>query len=708
MNRFCRVVSALLWLGGARVVAQPARAVVDLKEWRVESGVEVRQEGALLKMGWVIAGDEAGTLVLNLEAGQPLIEALGAGKPGATGVAVVRRVNPVILLTVGERNLKDPAGWVAFFDNPPLRAYRTQALTFDKKSVRVASEGARTVVTVGEVAAGAFRGVFQFTLFRQSPLVLAEAVVKTTEDGRAILYDAGLNSIGTPSWKSLAWLEADGVLQRVPVDVNRVAGPVAVARRALVAEGAGGAVAVFPPPHQYFYPLDFATNLGFAWYGSSGPEWLRGYGFGVQQPPAGDKRWVPWFNAPPNTEQRLGLFYLVTTGDARQALEAVGKFTRDDHYKALPGYHTFTSHFHIEHTLELARRRQEAGVPDLIPDDLRVPGFVKTFKARGVDIAHLAEFHAGDTPHMPAEKRLPLLKTLHEECARLSDGELLMLPGEEPNVFLGGHWLSFFPKPVYWVLNRGGGKPFVETVAGYGKVYHVGSAADVLRLMEEEGGLMWTAHARIKGSRTYPDMYRDADFFKSERFLGAAWKAMPADLSRDRLGWRVLDLGDELANAGLHKQVLGEVDIFRVEPDMETYGHMNINYLKLDRVPKFSEGWQPVLEALRAGKFFVTTGEVVIPEFSVGGKGSGETLARPEGKVEVRAKVEWTFPLSFAEIVSGDGKEVYRQRVELKETEEFGARELVVPVDLAGKTWVRLEVWDAARNGAFTQAVWVR
>ena len=39
--------------------------------------------------------------------------------------------------------------------------------------------------------------------------------------------------------------------------------------------------------------------------------------------------------------------------------------------------------------------------------------------------------------------RLVELQVLHSECARLSDGELLVLPGEEPNCHLGGHWISF-------------------------------------------------------------------------------------------------------------------------------------------------------------------------------------------------------------------------------------------------------------------------
>ena len=40
----------------------------------------------------------------------------------------------------------------------------------------------------------------------------------------------------------------------------------------------------------------------------------------------------------------------------------------------------------------------------------------------------------------------------------------------------------------------------------------------------------------------------------------------------------------------------------------------------MDELPRFDDGWQPLLTALRDGKFFVTTGEVRIPTFTIGGK----------------------------------------------------------------------------------------
>ncbi len=163
-----------------------------------------------------------------------------------------------------------------------------------------------------------------------------------------------------------------------------------------------------------------------------------------------------------------------------------------------------------------------------------------------------------------------------------------------------------------------------------------------------------------------------------------------------------------MLNLGLKKQVLGEVDIFRVEPEFETYAHMNINYLRLDKLPRFSDGWQPVLDGLRAGQFFTSTGEVLIPDFTVGGKRSGQTLDIKSNPSPVLvADLEWTFPLAFAEVVSGDGTQVYRQRINLSDTESFGTKQISQPINLKGRTWVRFEAWDIAANGAFTQAVWL-
>jgi hypothetical protein len=74
----------------------------------------------------------------------------------------------------------------------------------------------------------------------------------------------------------------------------------------------------------------------------------------------------------------------------------------------------------------------------------------------------------------------------------------------------------------------------------------------------------------------------------------------------------------------------------------------------------------------------------------------------------LQVTLEWTFPLQFAEVISGDGQKVYRERLELTDTGAFGRRTLKLNPDLAGRKWVRVQVWDVAVNGAFTQPVWLQ
>ena len=181
---------------------------------------------------------------------------------------------------------------------------------------------------------------------------------------------------------------------------------------------------------------------------------------------------------------------------------------------------------------------------------------------------------------------------------------------------------------------------------------------------------------------------------------------MPSDLARPTVGWRVIELLDDMNNWGQKKQILGEVDVFRVELDYELYARMNINYIKMDKLPKYDDGWQPVLDVLRRGAFFVTTGEVLIPNFTVGGKESGDTLSAREF-AELKVDLEWTFPMNYAEVVMGDGENTYRKKIDLGHTRSFGADSLTVAVDVKGMKWIRFEAWDVAANGAFTQPVWI-
>ncbi|NIJ18822.1 hypothetical protein FHS95_000491 [Sphingomonas naasensis] len=681
----------------ATVLHQPARALPgDVRVTRAQDAVTI---------DWPSAAGERAQLVLSLDKRMPLIRTIAiAGKP------VLGGVDPAGVVTVGTRDLKQ--GWTIFFDNPRQRPFESFPLTLSRDDITVRAEGGYTRVIVGGAAAGPFSGSYQFTLYPGSRLVRAAMVMSTHRPATAYTFDAGLTaaSADTLPWRAIAFTDLTDALVRKAGEAScKPAVSPKVRARMIAAEGTtGGALGILPPPHQFYYPLDYANNDNSAWYGSDYRNLTGRTGFGVRQTLEGDRRWVPWVNAPPGSVQDMGVFLLPDTGDAASVTRAALAYTRNDSFKRLAGHHSFTSHYHIEHTeafLNTARFQQSTQVPD----GLESPDFVKRFKDMNVEIVHLAELHLPREALDRAGDRLTLLKMMHAETARLSDDKLLLLPGEEPNVHLGGHWISFFPKPVYWTLDRKEGQPFVEEDPRLGKVYHVGSQDDVLKLMQAEHGLMWTAHPRVKGSLGFPDKHKDTPFFKSDRFLGGAWKNMPVDYSLARLGTRVLDTLDDMNNWAAtpaeRKFAPGEVDVFQIDRESELYAHMNINYLRLDGpLPRYADGWATVLDALRGGRFFTTTGEVLIPDFTIDGAKSGEETGFGRNAT-VRATIEWTFPLAYAEIVSGDGAKVYRDRIDLSGAAPFGSRTIEKRVDLRGRKWARIEVWDVATNGAYTPPV---
>jgi hypothetical protein len=713
---FYRFTGALLlvvlWAPGSPGMFLADGPSVDLSGYRASSGVTVEHVENELRISWrsPAFGNLPAHLVLDLRPRHPLIRSMGIS-PSAS----LQDADPLTFLLVGTREAPsgrppDMSVFNVFFDSPAKRPFRTYTSRLDLKRVRVTSQGLHTTVTLGDLSIGPFAGELQFTVYSGASLVHVETVIRTEEDRRAILYDTGL-AISTPEQVRFSWLDTDGNLHEDQIEPGVADRRLMVRNRLLIARTDRLSVACFPPPHQSFSPRDLTDNLHTVWYGKGHRGLDDRFGFGIRQSETGGGSFVPWFNAPPGTEQRLGVFYLLSPGSAAEAIRQTLLYTHGDRFPDIPGYRKFTTHWHMATAIAAMKEESQGGLRS-------TPDFVRMFKSMGVEIVHLAEFHGDGHPQDPGPVRLAEMQAMFDECRRLSVDKLLFLPGEEANVHLGlpapgrhaGHWVYLFPRPVYWTMTRAAGQPFAEQISPYGRVYHAGNRADMQHLLTEEGGLAWTAHPRIKASSWTPDIFRREDFYLSDRWLGAAWKAMPADLSHDRLGRRALDLLDDMANWGQHKYMPGEVDVFKIDHTHELYGHMNVNYVRLDgdRVPRFDDGWQPVLDSLRAGRFFVTTGEVLIPEFTVNGQPSGSSVALRTGeKPEVKIDVTWTFPMRFAEVISGDGSRVYRERIDLSDTGPFARRTLRMSPDLAGREWVRVEAWDIATNGAFTQPVWL-
>ena len=117
--------------------------------------------------------------------------------------------------------------------------------------------------------------------------------------------------------------------------------------------------------------------------------------------------------------------------------------------------------------------------------------------------------------------------------------------------------------------------------------------------------------------------------------------------------------------------------------------------MKLDKVPT-SDDWSPIVNALKKGDYFWTSGEVLIPTYSVEGTGARRTIS---------ADVEWTFPLEFVEVVWGDGQKTDRQIIPATDLPAFGKHKFTIPFDATGKEWVRFAAWDSVGNGAFVQPI---
>jgi hypothetical protein len=671
---------------------------VDLTGYRPQPGLQAAQETDTLTLRW--DGGRQRELLARFATvdGVPTVTELAVRKKSGKWVVLGRNLTPEFGVTTGVRRtghgLPEENRWDVFWDAPlnhPEEVRRSTA-SFKADRMQVKTDGARLEVWFPGLSMGNFSGGLRFTVYRGTNLIRLEAVAKTEDPSVAYIYHGGLRGFSPETLPDILWDGDDGARHSAKLSASD-AGRMSLMRarnRLAVAYGTAGSVAVFPPPHQFFFARELEVNLGYVWHRRDDD---HGFSMGVRQPenaggynPVWIKQVYSLYNAPPGTQQRMPVYFYLSPDDGNACRESVMAFTHGDRYKPLPGYKTMATHFHTAFTQELI----ESGNLDITPP------WIPLMRTMGINIAHIFDFHGDGHPHDPGPLRLKELETYFEGCRRHSDADFLLLPGEEANVYLGGHFNILFPKPVYWTLVRGKDQPLVENYSRYGKVYHAGSAADLFELMKRGEALVWTTHPRTKGSTGYPDKIKDTDYFKDDHWLGAAFKALPVDLSQKRLGEvRCFGTLDDMNNWGGLKYLVGEVDTYKKYHDYDLYGDFNVNYLKLDRVPGFND-WSSVSRALRSGEFFVTTGEVLIPSWKVEAEGKDKVVV---------ADVEWTFPLEFVEVVWGDGVQVGRTMIPATDQPPFGSHQFRIPLDSSGKRWVRFAVWDSAGNGAFTQPV---
>ena len=494
--------------------------------------------------------------------------------------------------------------------------------------------------------------------------------------------------------------------------------PVALKARSRVAivESGAGSVAVFPASHKFFFSREVESNLGYNYYRKDSE---TNFAVGVRQAdreesfkPYGvtDAVWqhrvsqarefeenFALYNAPPGTLQRMAVYFYLDSGNAQATQQAVAAFTHDDVYKPMPGYQVMVSHFHFHMNEALT----DAGTIDyaaVVDSHLQV---ARHQYRRAVRLpCRFASHRYRQDPSRGAagllRRRRPLLRSRFphhsRRRARCLSGRPLHVPVPQAGLL---HARSEPPSGFH--AGAAPEQPYSEDIAPYGKVYHTSSPETEMRMLNDEHALMWQTHPRTKSSDGYPDAVKDKPHFLSDRFAGASFQSLPVDQSQKRLcEVRCLDLLDDMNNWDGPKYLIAEGDTYTKSPEDETYPQLDVNYVKLDRLPKFSDGWMPVLDALRAGNFFVTSGEVLLHDYSIQGTGAKRTFV---------IDVDWTWPAEFVELVWGDGKTTGREISSATSLAPFSTHRYRLPFDATGKKWIRFAAWDSAGNGAFTQPV---
>jgi len=723
----------------AAASAQPFTC--DLSAYQGQVGLRAEMRNGELQLLWDGAKGQELRADFVVKDGQPIVSELAAKKGGGRWLVLAHDLIPEFQVTSGKRRLSEQQmaplrqlgvaltpevvereKWNAFWDSPlmvpgrpntnldlPRKAeeIRRAWATYNADACRVRTDGARIEVEFSGLDLGIFAGTLRFTVYRGTNLLRQEAVAKTEEPSVAYKYIAGLKGLAIGNDTRIVWRDVARGWQQYGLGGSTNADPVAVkARNRLgIVETGGGSIAFLPPSHKFFFARELETNLGFIYYRKDRDDT---FAVGVRQAeseepykPYGvsDEEWkkrvdearhdtfnFALYNAPPGTWQRMPVYFYLSPEDSRATQEAVMAFTHDDVYKPMPGFQVLVSHFHFHFNEQLT----DAGTIDLQPSWLQV------FRSLGINIAILADFHSDSHPNDPGPLRFKEQKVYFDGCRRFSDRNFLLIPGEEPDANFGGHYITFLPRPVYWSHAKGVGQQFTANDPQYGRVYHVSNAAEELDMVKREGGLFWQAHPRTKGSAGYPDAIRDTAQFLSDRFLGASYQSLPVDQSEKRLcEKRCLGLLDDMNNWSGPKYMLAEGDTYMKYPDDETFPQLIVNYVKLPSVPKFDEDWTPVAKSLRAGDYFVSSGEVLLRNWGVQGK-------------TYNAEVEWTFPLEFVEVVWGDGKTVGRKVVPATDLPPFGSKKFSIPFEPGNNKWVRFAAWDSAGNGGFTQPVMLK
>lgn len=721
--------------GPTSALSTPASSALtcDLSDYAPADRLSAEMLDDMLELQWHGADDERLRLRFDMVDGSPAIAELAISARSGPWVTVGSRLGFELKVVEGMRRISnqqlaplrelgvqitpevvDRYKWDVFWDapldlrddvrqnNPPppegvadqpglprsSDEIRRADARYASTGCSVATEGKRLRVAFDGLTLGSFSGELVVTVFEGTNLIRAEAVASTDRPSVAYKYDLGLTGLALSDASRVWWRDVASKMQsyglRGPANDDHVV--LRAANRLVVAEVDGAAVAAFPPPHTFMWAREVEVNVGWSWYRKADE---RTFGIGVRQ---GEQEVVErylanWslYSAPPGTEQRMAAFFYPTLGGPEAAFDAALAFTNGDVYRPVTGYRVMGSHYHTN----VGRELLATGSRDTRLSDFEV------LRSAGIEIVGPV-----DRPRDPTQ--LEEQHWLFEGARRHSDDTFVVMAQMENSNLLGGHWDLLFSHPVYYADERPPGTPLVTRHPEYGRTYNIGSVDDMMAMIEAEDMLVFMPHPRTKGSTGYPDAIRETPQFLSDWYRGVGWRwGMGSDLSERRLsGNRVIPLLDDMNNwiAATElrpKYLLAITETYFKSPGDDVYANGPVSYLRLDELPEPGD-WAPIVDVLRRGDYFVSSGEVVIPSHAYSGSGASASLS---------AEVGWTFPLDFVEVVYGDGERTERVVVSAKDLPPFGTHTFTIPFDATGQAWMRFAAWDAAGNGAMTMPV---
>lgn len=590
--------------------------------------------------------------------------------------------------------------WDTYSDDPMSRRDKVKEAVdqWDTSHISQEKDGNRISVYFDGLTLGQFQGGCRFNFFEGSNLIRIEAVAATEEDGVAYLYHGGLNGFQidklyyiSPNRHEI--YENPGLRTNSGPDRDRQR--VDARGRVLTVQQPNGAVAVFPSPHRFMWGSQTENIVGYNYYIRNDDTGKLAVGIRHNKEAENyNVRW-PCYNAKPGTVQNMAFFILPSASSVWVTRAMAMKYTNFDHLRQLPGYKRLLSHMHVA-THAAWIRDQRAERP-----------WEKLIKEEGGDIFCLADFWAEGRKDDNKEGRKSDLERYHAMGHYCSTPDFLVVTSEEIAIMgkdlskqlIPYHFMILPSKPLLYSRWRDDDQEFAEILPDGRTYYHLKSADDVMEMCRRENCFVQMPHPDTKANDGLPYDVKDEKWFKDERWFGIGCRQLPADNScKTMIDGRTARVWNDINNwADRPKYIMSELDTYSKveerEENWDPYAQVNCTYVELEKIPAYGN-WEEVINALREGRHFYSTGEVLIEKSEI-----------KDGCAE--ATFSWTFPLIDAEIVYSDGENVTTKTIKMSDTKPYGKKTVTFSFP-KGMKWARILATDIAGNSAFGMPVFLR